>query len=77
MRHHTTIDKVNINEYTDERLAKLVTYTDYGLEVARAGRRHIVALERRLAEEFGEAEYARVLEVLARITDVVEANDEF
>ena len=61
----------------DDRRAKLVTYTDYGLEVARAGRRHIGRVEERLAEEFGEEEYARVLEVLARITEVIEANDEF
>lgn len=61
----------------DDRRAKLVTYTDYGLEVARAGRRHIMSLEERLAEEFGEEEYARVLAVLTRITEIVEANDEF
>ena len=61
----------------DDRRAKLVTYTEYGLEVARAGRRHIMAMEARLAEEFGEEEYARVLQVLSRLTDIVEASDEF
>ena len=61
----------------DDRRAKLVTYTDYGLEVARAGRRHIVAVEQRLADEIGEADYARVLEVLARITEVIETIEEF
>ena len=60
----------------NDRRAKLVTYTDYGLKAARSGRRHIMALEERLAQEFGEEEYARVLDVLARIADIVERGTE-
>jgi hypothetical protein len=33
-------------------------------------------LEERLAQEFGEEEYARVLDVLARIADLVEGDTE-
>ncbi len=56
----------------DDRRAKLVTYTEYGLTVARSGRQHIVDLEDRLAEEFGEEEYARVRKILARTVELLE-----
>jgi len=38
----------------DDRRAKIVTYTDYGQEVAADGFRHIVQIERRLARTFGD-----------------------
>ena len=56
----------------EDRRAKLVTYTDYGLKVARAGRQHISDLEERFAEEFGTDEYARVRDVLARVVELLE-----
>lgn len=56
----------------DDRRAKLVTYTEYGLTVARSGRQHIADLEERLAEEFGAEEYARVRRILARIVELLE-----
>lgn len=56
----------------DDRRAKLVTYTDYGLRVARAGRQHIVDVEERLAAELGADEYARVREALIRIAQLVQ-----
>lgn len=56
----------------EDRRRKRVTYTDYGLAVARAGRRHIADLEERLAEEVGEAEYALVRDVLGRIVDLLD-----
>lgn len=56
----------------EDRRAKLVTYTEYGLGVARAGRQHIADLEERFAEEFGEDEYALVRAVLARVVDLLE-----
>ncbi|HEX6149429.1 MarR family winged helix-turn-helix transcriptional regulator [Nocardioides sp.] len=59
----------------EDRRAKLVTYTDYGLGVARAGRQHIADLEQRFAEEFGEEEYALVRDVLARIVELVEPGE--
>ncbi len=58
-----------------DKRAKLVTYTDYGREVAGVGYRHIIELERRFAEEFGEAEYAIVRDVLARVVDLLDTID--
>lgn len=60
----------------EDRRAKVVTYTDYGLQVARAGRQHIADLEQGFAEEFGADEYALVREVLARIVELLEPGDE-
>ena len=77
VRELATLGIVQMTVDPEDRRAKLVTYTDYGLGVARAGRRHIMRLEDRLAEEFGAAEYARVLEVLTRITELIEASEEF
>ncbi len=55
----------------DDGRAKLVKLTDYGRTITREGRQHIVELERRLAEEFGEEEYAMVRAVLERATEIV------
>lgn len=60
----------------EDRRAKLVTYTDYGLEFARGGRQYIADLEERFAEEFGEDEYAMVRDVLARIVDLLPTPDQ-
>jgi len=59
----------------EDRRAKLVTYTDYGLAFARGGRQHIADLEERFATEFGEDEYALVRDVLARIVELLEPGD--
>ncbi len=59
----------------DDKRAKLVTYTDYGRELARTGYGHIIDLERRFAEEFGEKEYAIARDVLARVVDLLDAID--
>lgn len=56
---------------TDKR-AKLVTYTDYGLSEARRGFEHIMGLEKRFAEEFGEEEYAVARHVLERLVPLLE-----
>jgi DNA-binding MarR family transcriptional regulator len=37
-----------------DRRAKLVTYTDYGIEFTNGGFRHLQQMERRLARTFGE-----------------------
>jgi DNA-binding MarR family transcriptional regulator len=51
----------------EDRRAKLVTYTEAGLEIALDGRRYFSTLERRFAEEFGEHEYETTREVLQKI----------
>jgi DNA-binding MarR family transcriptional regulator len=59
----------------EDRRAKLVTYTDYGLSVVRAGRQHIADLEQRFAAEFGVDEYDLVRDMLAGIVDIVEQGE--
>lgn len=55
----------------DDKRAKLVTYTDYGREVAQAGFDHIIGLDRRFRDEFGDAEYDAACRVLARVRDLL------
>ncbi len=56
---------------TDGR-AKIVTFSETGLEFTRGGIQHIVDVERRLVEELGAEDYEtarRVLEGIVRILD--------
>ncbi len=55
-----------------DRRAKLVTYTPYGLDVAREGSQHIVALEQRFAQEFGAEAYEAARDVLMRVTSLLD-----
>ncbi len=55
----------------DDRRAKLVTYTTYGLKTARAGYQHIIELEQQFAEEFGDKQYEIVRDVLERLTPML------
>jgi DNA-binding MarR family transcriptional regulator len=48
----------------DDRRAKVVSYTEYGLEVTNGGRLHLESLERLFVEEFGEADYEAARRVL-------------
>ena len=56
----------------EDRRAKLVTYTKAGRDQARAGYRHIIALEKRFAEEFGEEEYEIARSVLERLVPLLD-----
>jgi DNA-binding MarR family transcriptional regulator len=60
---------LEMKEDPDDRRAKLVTYTDAGLAIAREGRRYLQALEREWADRFGEAEFEAAREVLYGIVD--------
>ena len=51
--------------------AKLVSWTEDGLAIARIGKRHLAAIERRLEAEFG-AEYESARRVLERLTEVLD-----
>ncbi len=55
----------------DDRRAKLVTYTDYGLAMAREGFQHIIDLEQQLADKFGE-DYEVAREVLEKVLSLVD-----
>lgn len=55
----------------DDRRAKLVSWTEEGLTMARLGKRHLAAIERRLEAEFGE-DYESARRVLERVADVLD-----
>ena len=61
---------LDVHPDPEDRRAKLVSYTERGLEVARDGTEHLQDLEQSFVEQFGEADYEaarRVLEgVIAR-----------
>jgi DNA-binding MarR family transcriptional regulator len=57
----------------DDRRAKLVAYSEQGLEFARDGYQHIIDLEKRFAEEFGEEEYDVARDVLERLVPLLDA----
>lgn len=56
----------------EDRRAKLVTFTPWGMEMASQGYEHIIELERRFTEEFGEEEYEIARRVLERVTDILD-----
>ncbi len=72
VRDLVSLGIVEMTTDPDDRRAKLVTYTDYGFRVARAGRQHIVDVEERLAAALGADEYARVREALVRMAELVQ-----
>lgn len=57
-----------------DRRAKLVTWTQHGLAVARHGYTHILDIEDRCAEELGGKQFDAFREALVRLTGVVEAD---
>jgi DNA-binding MarR family transcriptional regulator len=65
-------DLLEMRPDPDDRRAKVVGYSEHGVEVASDGRRHLIELERRLAEEFGEREYDIARDVLERLVDVLD-----
>jgi DNA-binding MarR family transcriptional regulator len=55
----------------EDKRAKLVSWTEEGLAVARRGRRHLVEIETRLEEELGE-DYEAARRVLERLADLLD-----
>ncbi len=55
----------------DDRRAKIVTFTAYGLGLARAGRQHIVDLEARFADELGADRYGAARDVIERVVGLL------
>jgi DNA-binding MarR family transcriptional regulator len=51
--------------------AKLVSWTEEGLNIARIGRRHLAAIEQRFEAEFGQ-DYEAARKVLERVAAVLE-----
>jgi DNA-binding MarR family transcriptional regulator len=52
--------------------AKIVRYTDYGREVSSTGFQHILELDRRFREEFGDEDFETACRVLARVRAMLE-----
>jgi DNA-binding MarR family transcriptional regulator len=55
-----------------DRRAKLVTYTPAGKKMASTGYQHIIDLERRFADEFGQQDYETARRVLERVADILD-----
>jgi DNA-binding MarR family transcriptional regulator len=55
----------------EDRRAKLVSWTQAGLAMARLGKRHLAVIEQRLEAEFGE-EYESARRVLERVAEVLD-----
>lgn len=56
----------------DDRRAKIVRFTDHGLEVARGGFAHMRELDARFREEFGDADFEAACRVLAGVRAMLE-----
>jgi len=56
----------------DDRRAKLVTYSESGLEFARDGYQHLIDLEKKFVEEFGADEYELVRKFLERLVPLLD-----
>ena len=55
-----------------DRRAKLVTWTEHGLAVAREGYEHILDVEDRYAAELGAERFAWLRDALIRMTEILE-----
>lgn len=56
----------------DDRRAKVVRFTEHGLQVARAGFEFILERDRQFREEFGDADYETARRVLRRVREMLE-----
>lgn len=72
VRELVELDLLEMQPDPSDGRAKVVTFTARGREFTRGGLEHIVDVERRLADEFGEEDLEttrRVLEGVVRILD--------
>ena len=72
IRDMVALDLLEMLPDPNDGRAKVVSYSEHGLEVAGDGFSYLADLEDLFAKEFGEHEYAVVRDVLARLTDVLE-----
>jgi DNA-binding MarR family transcriptional regulator len=71
IRDMVALGLLEMREDPTDRRAKLVTFTDAGLEVAQDGKRYMHALEQQWIEKFGEQEYETAREVLEGIVELM------
>jgi DNA-binding MarR family transcriptional regulator len=73
IRDLVALDILEMREDPEDRRAKLVTYSQHGRRVAKDGVEHLIELEERFVEEFGEQEYNTARDVLARLVTLLES----
>lgn len=76
IRELVELDILAMRPDPEDRRAKLVTYSEHGLDVAADGYRRLIELEERFAAEFGEEEYATCRDILARLVELLEQWDD-
>ncbi|GAA1608472.1 MULTISPECIES: MarR family winged helix-turn-helix transcriptional regulator [Kribbella] len=72
IRDMVALDLLEMKADPDDRRAKIVTYTEHGLDVSWDGFEYLADLEERFEQEFGEQEYAVVRDVLERLIGVID-----
>jgi DNA-binding MarR family transcriptional regulator len=60
---------LEMNPDPDDRRAKLVTYTDHGVEVTMEGRRYLEQLEQEFVARFGKTDYEAARRVLTGVIE--------
>ncbi|MCW2801093.1 MAG: transcriptional regulator, MarR family [Aeromicrobium sp.] len=70
VRGMVTLGLVEMKPDPDDRRAKIVAYTPLGMEVVAQGFQHIIDLEQRFGEEFGE-DYETARRVLSRVVEIL------
>ena len=75
IRDMVDLGLLEMTEDPTDRRAKLVKFTDAGLEVAQDGKRHMYELEQQWKDKFGEENYEIAREVLEGIIDMMTRED--
>jgi len=71
IRDMVDLGLVEMHEDPTDRRAKLVTFTDAGMVVAKDGKRHMYELEQQWIEKFGKENYDTARDVLEGIVDLM------
>ena len=71
IRDMVDLGLLEMTEDPTDRRAKLVTFTDAGMEVAQDGKRHMFALEQQWKDKFGAENYEITREVLEGIVEMM------
>jgi DNA-binding MarR family transcriptional regulator len=72
IREMVTLGILEMRPDPADKRAKLVTYTEHGRWIASHGYEHIIDLEQRFTDEFGEEDYAVARKVLDRIAGLLD-----
>ncbi len=75
IRDMVDLGLLEMTEDPTDRRAKLVTFSDAGMELAKDGKRHMYALEQQWKDKFGEENYEIAREVLEGIVEMMTPDD--